>query len=175
VATATAVAENSTIMSFPTSPINVSFHRLTFPPRPWPNPFHVLPQQQRTTVDGEFAAAAQHHSLSHPRQYTGSGGYQSSSDAGTYDQQDLWDPDDASMSGTSVASTDIGTEFSFITNKDEQSLLQHSLRNESYKMQRLRTPPPPSLKLLAETPIDNIDPATGKRILRGAGGEKLIL
>jgi hypothetical protein len=137
--------------------------------------FHVLPQQQRTTVDGEFAAAAQHHSLSHPRQYTGSGGYQSSSDAGTYDQQDLWDPDDASMSGTSVASTDIGTEFSFITNKDEQSLLQHSLRNESYKMQRLRTPPPPSLKLLAETPIDNIDPATGKRILRGAGGEKLIL
>jgi hypothetical protein len=47
-----------------------------------------------------------------------------------------WDPDDAASSG---AASD--TEFSSsIPNPSEQSLLQHSLRNESYKMQRLRTP-----------------------------------
>jgi hypothetical protein len=47
-----------------------------------------------------------------------------------------WDPDDHS-----IATDDQSAVFSAIVeNKDEQSLLQHSLRNESYKMQRLRTP-----------------------------------
>jgi hypothetical protein len=46
-----------------------------------------------------------------------------------------WDPDDTS----SIASEDIFFS-SNIPNPAEQSLLQHSLRNESYKMQRLRTP-----------------------------------
>jgi hypothetical protein len=46
-----------------------------------------------------------------------------------------WDPDDTS----SIASEDIFFSSS-VPNPAEQSLLQHSLRNESYKMQRLRTP-----------------------------------
>lgn len=46
-----------------------------------------------------------------------------------------WDPDETS----SVASEDHFFS-SNIPNPTEQSLLQHSLRNESFKMQRLRTP-----------------------------------
>jgi hypothetical protein len=46
-----------------------------------------------------------------------------------------WDPDDTS----SIASED-NLFSSNVLNPSEQSLLQHSLRNESYKMQRLRTP-----------------------------------
>lgn len=46
-----------------------------------------------------------------------------------------WDPDDHSIT------TDGSEKFDpKVENKDEQSLLNYSLRNESYKMQRLRTP-----------------------------------
>jgi hypothetical protein len=58
-----------------------------------------------------------------------------SDDTGTFGGD--WDPDDQSSmaSGTS----DVFLKAT-VENKDEQSLLHHSLRNESYKMQRLRTP-----------------------------------
>jgi hypothetical protein len=60
---------------------------------------------------------------------------QSDGDTGTFGGD--WDPDDQSSmaSGTS----DVFLKAT-VENKDEQSLLHHSLRNESYKMQRLRTP-----------------------------------
>lgn len=48
-----------------------------------------------------------------------------------------WDPDDASSSAASDADTSFASK---IPNPAEQSLLQHSVRNESYKLQRLRTP-----------------------------------
>ena len=47
-----------------------------------------------------------------------------------------WDPDDHSLSTDAQS---IGFTAT-VENKDEQSLLHHSLRNESYKLQRLRTP-----------------------------------
>ena len=51
-----------------------------------------------------------------------------------------WDPDDCS-SQASVADNNNGEMFvTKSTNPAEQSLLNHSLRSESYKMQRLRTP-----------------------------------
>ena len=51
-----------------------------------------------------------------------------------------WDPDDCS-SQASFADNNNGEMFvAKSTNPAEQSLLNHSLRNESYKMQRLRTP-----------------------------------
>ena len=67
-----------------------------------------------------------------------SGGYQSEAET-SFGADDLWDPDDMSLS-TDDRSAD-GLFHASVENRDEQSLLHHSLRNESYKMQRLRTPP----------------------------------
>jgi hypothetical protein len=74
-----------------------------------------------------------------------------------------WDPDDQSVGGCTTSSdsnpttihhpssmysqTHPGFHAATVENKDEQTLLQHSLRNESYKMQRLRTPTTTSTKL----------------------------
>ena len=55
-----------------------------------------------------------------------------------------WDPDDCSSSLASFSDhNNSDSDELFVTkstNPAEQSLLKHSLRNESYKMQRLRTP-----------------------------------
>jgi hypothetical protein len=67
-------------------------------------------------------------------------GFESSNDADTsFGGGCDWDPDDHSIATMEDRSNN-NVFLATVENKDEQSLLQHSLRNESYKMQRLRTP-----------------------------------
>ena len=88
-----------------------------------------------------------------------SGGYQSEAET-SYEADDLWDPDDMSMS-TDDKSGD-GLFHASVENRDEQSLLHHSLRNESYKLQRLRTPSSdlPGARHGGSSPASAIDKTT---------------
>jgi len=83
------------------------------------------------------------HAGSSNQRTLGGGGTGETTDDDTFGGRADWDPDDddSLLSGGTNDNDNVFDTNKMEINKDEQKLLNHSLKNESYKMQRLRTPP----------------------------------